>query len=238
MNFKNILLKSTYRIQNIDGSQLQFPGCEYGDVSDKVYQCYRDLQDFSISTFKENLKGDWQLIELTGEFNDLSSSFIHTMIQTHRIWKENWPCNILYVDADIICLNELDIFDRHQQPGGGAMFLPFFWNCGVRWFGFHMPHSQWKVMYDNISNWNFASYDYEQQTYKAMHSAMNHTGLNSKYSDDMFVFNAADTNIDHLDPAYGSAALIHSHASKGPANALKFLKQCWEKYGPPSQNNS
>lgn len=234
MTVKKILLKSTYRIQNIDYSQLNNFG---GNDSDNLFQQYRDLQDFSISTCKENLLGDWELIELTGDFCDLSSSFIHTMIQTHRIWKENWPCDILYVDADIICLNECDFFTVDHSPSS-AMMLPFFWNCGVRYFPYTMPHSQWKIMYDNISNWNYQLYDYEQETYKAMHSGVSHTGMGGEYQDERFIFNVVSLELKEFDPVHAEARMIHAHASKGPTESLKFLKQLWSSYGPPARNNS
>ena len=229
MRVKNILLKSLYKITNVDGSQLKHPTCN----SDEVFAAYRRLQDFSIETFNKNLLGEWELIELNGEFTDLSSSFIHTMIQTHRIWKDNWPCNILYVDADIICLNKCDLFVASQGSGGNAMQLPFFYNCGVRWFPSQMPYSQWRAMYENIEHWNFQMYDYEQETYKAMHSAMQMSGLNP-YGEDM-VFNVAhgetNNNIADFDPYHAKARMIHAHASRGPDQSLAFLKECWRLYG-------
>lgn len=210
---KNILLKSLYRISR--------PTTEpTNQVS--YYEQYREMQDLSIQSFNANLAGDWELIELDGVFDDIASAFIHTFIQTHKIWKEHAPCNILYADPDVLCVRPVDI--RELLPT--QMCLPDLSNCGLRYFDRLTPPTQWNTAYDMLKQWDFHNYCYEQTMYQAMHLCFQmpmpdpQAKIVRQYAD----YNKVFFNVNDFDQS-----IIHTHASRDPQLCLQQLKYLWDQ---------
>lgn len=212
---KNIVLKSLYRISG--------PGTIQGKLGEMVlhYDQYRNMQDLSIQSMQANLLGEWELIELSGVFEDLASSFIHTFIQTHKIWREHAPCNILYVDPDVLCVRPMDIW----QIAPNRMWLPDLSNCGVRYFDRLMPPIQWSTAYEMLKFWDYDNYSYEQSMYQAMDLCFALAGAANRCTT---VNQYSNYEQRFVELAEFSEAFIHVHASRNPQMCLQQLRYLWD----------
>jgi hypothetical protein len=195
------MLKSTYEIP---GETAVFDDFVFGLTN---YKDYKKMQKLSISSFKENLLGEWSLIHLTGTKDTLQESFIFTLEKTYKIWK-NEKCNILYTDPDTLCIKPTQVFNEDFVAGCRH-------NCGVRYFPHDMDSSIWDQVFEHVSKWNYNKYDYEQDIYismyrsgKAITDIVQQAPIYEKF-----------TGIDY------SKNIIHLHSSGGPKKTLMKMRE-------------
>lgn len=216
---QNFLLKSLYRIES--------PGTLHGGLAEMInyYDYYREMQDLSIQSLQTNLQGDWQLIELTGVFDDLASAFIHTFMQTHKIWRQHAPCNILYVDPDVLCVRPVNLWEMMPPTA----FLLEHHNCGVRFFGHQTLPTQWNTGYQMLQTWDYDNYSYEQFLYQAMHLAFT---IGAPSPEPRFVHQYPQYEQGHdyfANLNDFNQYMIHPHASRNPELCVQQLKHIWNQ---------
>jgi len=83
MKASNILLKSFFEIQNTNARLI---GIEVKKTLVDTKDAYLDMQRLSIKSFKKNLAGPWELIQLNGTQPTIQDAFRFVMLETHRIW--------------------------------------------------------------------------------------------------------------------------------------------------------
>lgn len=224
----NLLLKSLYKISN---NNLAGPGTISLDMLDKTYDYYREMQDLSIYSFQKNLKGDWQLIELQGEFDNFQDSLKWTMLETRRIWKHMRPSNILYTDPDTLCVFPSEIFGKflefrmfnnqsiidHQQH----------FNCGVRYFPDVLDNKFWDQIDGMIDTWDMSKYDSEQKIYHSMMWSQDSMPVN--ISQAWVVKQGPFVDLNHMKDTHKKPrSIMHFHSSKNPKKTLDLMKEVWD----------
>lgn len=200
---KNYLVKSLYRIQDIHRY------VSHKTMLDKEnFYHYARMQDLSIKSFQNHLKGEWELIYLQGTLPSLQESFIFTFEKVYQLWKtEN--CNILYADPDTLCLRDVEIFNKNYT----ACFEKNY-TSGIRYINHNLPQENWDLALEKIKTWDYGKYAYEQDV---VYAALNVAG--PKVSELV-----GETPIDELDQVtYNDQKIIHLHSSRDPHNVLKIM---------------
>jgi len=222
----NILLKSLFKIKNHDPIVGQPPS-----AMTHYFSSYRVMQDLSIVSFKKNLQGDWQLIELGGEFSRLSYALRYVMAQTKKIWKTHYPCNILYTDPDTLCIKPLDLFGKFFEfrlfTDGHPLSRKQYHNCGVRYFPKELTDAFWESIDSKMSQWDHKKYDYEQETY--IDCLWEQPSLYKQLSQPQshVVKQITHKGHDAYNNYYSDAAILHVHASRGPTDQLTCMQEYW-----------
>lgn len=155
---KNIILKSLFRITH---KKDHFYPCG-GMFLDDSYEYYRKMQDLSIQSIRANLVDPCRFVELGGTFDSLQDAFIYTFNKTREIWLKHAPCNILYVDPDVLFLRPVYCFSK---PIDLEFHLYGANNCGMRYFSANMSENVWNIMIQKSKQWDHSRYDYEQDMY-------------------------------------------------------------------------
>ena len=236
---KNILLKSLYKIHN----QSDLPAPSRGMTSKKSFECYQEMQKLSIESFKINMAGNWSLVQLGGSFDNLPQAFKYTLHKTRQIHRDNYPCNILYVDPDVLCLEPID-------PWCDTKNIDFHLfgenNCGVRYFKHTMSNKLWQSILSQAKNWDNNNYAFEQDLYIMLEKEA--IKLAGKKLEDYV--SACDLwNQIHQEPNFQSRdenlneheinllvesmqylyehSLVHFHSSRIPCATLSLMKKTW-----------
>ena len=222
----NFLIKDLYKIKN----QLS---CEPNNFTNS-YSSYELMHNLSIQSYKKNLKGTWTLVELMGEKNDIQDCFKSTYLYIKECWHKNYPCNILYTNADTLCVNEIDIFNQFNEfrlfTDDDPIVKGQYINGGVKYFPSHLSCDFWTIYDREISNWNDEDWLYEQNM-----------GINLMFSQDNFD-HAKSQNwvvkqiglvhknlINELNCLKFTHAILHFHSSQNPVSRLHYMEDLWRK---------
>jgi len=106
---KNYLIKGLHKI----GSTVWWPGSNRAWEGD-LYPMYEKMDKISKASFKHHLQGDWELINLVSEAEDVNHVFRQQFQAIYKIWKEE-PCNILYCGSDTQMIKPTEVFDQYQH---------------------------------------------------------------------------------------------------------------------------
>jgi len=166
---KNYLFKSLFKVQD--------PNWEVLDRSHEtnMYDNYLAMHEYSVKSFQHNLGGEWELVFLHGEVENINQAFESTFWAIHNLWHQE-PCNILYTDPDTVAIGKIDPwneFDKfmmfnYTDPKTfvkdnvyGKTFEHWF-NAGVRFFPSSMSEEVWVAGAALAKQWNHSSYNTEQ----------------------------------------------------------------------------
>jgi hypothetical protein len=98
---KNLLITAQYEVTNM-----------YGTTKPEDY---KELTDRCLKSFTKNLKDIDDTITLIGEVNTYHELFQQIYKHIRQIYKDQRPCNILWVDSDNICLRPVEIFGKFKD---------------------------------------------------------------------------------------------------------------------------
>lgn len=167
---KNILVKSLYKIASTDWA------VKDRSKEQDLYEKYVECHELSLESFQRYLKGDWTYEFIGGEFDTIHEALRHTFYEVHRLWKENYPCNILYTDPDTMAIRSFDIWGQYEKfmmfnysepkyfhvKNKYGKIYPTFFNAGVRYFPSTMQESTWNIGLDMADQWDLLDYNTEQ----------------------------------------------------------------------------
>jgi len=76
---------------------------------------YSRLAEFSTSTFKDNLAGQWEYHPIETEIEDKKHDIaFHKVMRQIRLWCEQ-GYNVLFCDTDVICVKPVEIFEKYKH---------------------------------------------------------------------------------------------------------------------------
>lgn len=166
---KNYLVKTLFEVRSTDW--------EVVDRSHEtgLYENYLAMHQLSVGSFKQHLKGDWELKFQGGRVDTIHEAFERTFWFIHDLWHQE-PCNILYTDPDTVAIKDLNVWghisgfrmfnftDPRSYAGENSYqrTFPWFFNAGVRYFSHDMSREIWKQGADMARNWDHSTYDTEQ----------------------------------------------------------------------------
>jgi hypothetical protein len=239
---RNILLKSLYKIHK----QGDMPAPSRAMTSEKSFACYQEMQKLSVESFKSHMAGNWSLVELGGSFGNLQQAFKYTLHKTKQIHQDNYPCNILYADPDVLCLEPIDPWGDHKNLdfhvfGAG--------NCGVRYFKNSMTNKLWKHAISVSRKWDNHNYNFEQDLYISLEkqAIKQLSGTLEDAVSACELWNQVDQvpNIDatHQDCSsqeihdmveqleyHYDVPVVHFHSSRIPCATLLLMKKVWKHH--------
>ena len=195
------------------------------------FQHYQEMHRLSIESFKHNLRGDWDLIELSGEIFGLQQAFQHTMRGIRRIWHERGPCNILYTDCDTLCVKPLDLFGRYPEFrlfSSRPLNLDGHFNCGVRYYPATMDQSVWELQDLLMQSWTPRKYDSEQDIYNVMVWSQQslRDSLNGIPQHDVVIHDDFSPDLLH-EKLSGTHSIMHFLSAGHPKQSLNLMTKTW-----------
>ena len=106
---KNYLIKGLHKI----GSTTWWPGSDRSWEGD-LYPMYQQMDKISKASFAHNLQGNWELINLVSQADDVNHVFRQQFQAIYEIWKSE-PCNILYCGSDTQMIQPTEVFGKYQH---------------------------------------------------------------------------------------------------------------------------
>lgn len=187
---------------------------------------YKAATQLSIETCKQYLKGDYEIIVLSGIVADHQEVFKKNWTAIDELFHKE-PCNILFIDSDTVFLNPVEIFNKffyftlfnYTDPKCELDGKPYF-NCGVRYFPATMNPILWGTYRDWYKDWPNNVWDYEQRGLnKILWHPYNDTNFETVYRPDIVyqAFQSLDSWQDdwNNNVHWLKAGIVHYHGSRG-----------------------
>jgi hypothetical protein len=222
---KNILLKSLFDIQ--DKTAGRKPELM---LANSAFDAYQQMQALSTQSFKKNLQGDWELIELTGTQPNLQSAFRFVMQRTQELWRAHAPCNILYTDPDTLCMRPIDIFGKFKDfrifTDRDPLSRRDYHNCGVRYFPSTLTEEFWHEINGAMSTWHdHVHYAFETDIYR--HAMYTQSDLLD--TPQGWVALQCGLGVPQVTQLSSLPGIWHLMASLGPEHKLKIMQDLWKQ---------
>ena len=229
-NCRNFLVRSLFRIKNNQGGGTPWH-------LDDSFEEYRLMQELSIKSFQKNLLGTWELIELSGKFENIQLTWIEIIKQIQQLWHDQYPCNILWTDTDTLCIKPLDIFGRFQEfrlfTEQDPLTRDQYHNACMKYYPSTLEPDFWMQMQQELDNWNFDKYDTEQlvhtklmwnqsslRTNVAQEQSSIVSQLGHRFNWQVEKFDFEDISQQDLD-----CCILHFHSSRGPSARLDWMQK-------------
>ena len=128
---------------------------------DNIFTEYNKLLDLSSLSAKNNIdEENYERIILSGNVNHIQDVFRNNLKSLYKLWKNNYPCNILYTGPDVIFFKNCkftDKFDKfmmfnYTDPKSGYGFNDYF-NADVKFYPYSMDEKLWDIALDMEQNW-------------------------------------------------------------------------------------
>jgi len=172
---KNIYLSALYKVRDNAGPA-NVGGCKMDCGA--TYAAYKRLYDVSSQSFLNNLQAIDQHVLFEGEFDHIQDGVRECLFFTHKLWKDNAPCNILYAAPDTACLRptmlfgrfaEFRMFNRTPMRNRRKRGFDRLLNADVKYFPFTMDESVWiNGLKMAREQWNYGDWNSEQLVLHAM----------------------------------------------------------------------
>ena len=231
---RNFLVKDLYRIEQVVQD-------EPANLKNS-FDAYENMHHLSIESFKKNLAADWTLIELDGIKENIHQCFISTATSIREIWHKNYPCNILYTNADTLCVHKLDIFGHFDEF---RMFTeddplvfeenPTEWhkknaNAGVRYYPSSLDTEFWNNYDAALKNWDFGNFNYDQDAANDIMLKQKNFDWQKKQGWIAKQIGAQHYKmITELNNTKFDQAILHFHGSQNPNFRLECMQTLWRK---------
>jgi hypothetical protein len=143
--------------------------CERKVFNTTDYDFYKIFLDFSTDTAKYYIdEPEYERVLLSGTYPIIVDAHRDNIKKLYKLWKENYPCNILYTGPDVFFLNKVKFSDKFtkfsmfnycrpdmkHRPEYG---FPDYFNSDVRYFPSTMDEKLWELALEMEKNW--PSYD-------------------------------------------------------------------------------
>ena len=242
---KNYVMRSMYKIE----SPMWFR--DRSDEGD-IYKQYMKMHEISLASIKKYLKGDWEFVFWNEQVDDIQQVFQDHFFKIYDFWKENAPCNILYMGPDNFMQLPTTIFGKfddfmmfnYTDPKSSCeknkwnIQHEHFFNADVRYYPHTMSQDIWNMGLKMAEEWDFDCWNTEQVILnKMLWDQPNRTLENTRqphlayqghmlHADEHF-----DNNLHKSDlwneHSFDKSHIIHFHGSR---NAPSKLQLMWAMY--------
>ncbi len=141
------------------------------------YDFYTKLLEISNTTASKHIQeSEYTRIIFRGEVDHIQDVFRQSLLHLYKVWKENYPCNILYTGPDVIFVKPVsfsDTFDKfmlfnYTDPRSGFGFEHYF-NADVKYYPSTMDEHLWDIALHMEKEWpSYDFWDYEQTIWNKM----------------------------------------------------------------------
>ena len=205
-------------------------------ADNSVREAYNRMWQISKNSARKFLQGEWEEIVWTDTQPSRGEMFKLNWTRVKELWHRE-PCNILYLDADIIFIRPTEIFDKFSEfrmfnwadPKTEYEFLNYY-NAAVRYYPSTMKSETWQVGQNAADYWSLDIYDYEQIVMNRMYWSQ-HISMHDRHWPKL---NWQAVVSDHEDLlqyqnqwnncSINEAHIIHAHGSRGAKQSLEMME--------------
>ena len=147
-----------YKIVGTDGMHSE---SYHNTNSQNVFTEYNNILNISSEGAKKYIdEENYERVILSGEVNHIQDVFRKNLHGLYKIWKDNYPCNILYTGPDVIFINKCKFSDKFEKfmmfnytdPKSGYGFDHYF-NADVKYYPSTMDENLWNIALNMESVW-------------------------------------------------------------------------------------
>jgi len=199
------------------------------------------MHEITLKTLKKFVNGDWELIFLNEETENIKETFRKNFYDIHDLWTQE-PCNILYCGIDVQAIAPVDIFEKYDDfrmfnytdPRSFQDITNFF-NADVRYYSSTMRQEIWDLGLNIAKNWDMVEWNTEQVILNKMMWAQGLTIEQAHKPQLAYQGFALPNYKTELDAWNGcrleDSQLIHWHGSRGVDEKLNLIRQIAEQTG-------
>ena len=143
----------------------------------------------------------YEKVTISEEVPDVYKAQYNTLHNTYKLWKENYPCNILYTDDDIIFFKDISFSDKFTKFSMFNMKNSYqgehTLRCDVRYFPSTMDEETWQLGLEMSTQWPTnaeEAWNYETVIYNKMLWSQKNIELNDVYSPNLYSYRLNDIN--------------------------------------------
>ena len=231
---RNILIAKNYQIQNHTAWHTD------RSTETNLAHNYTQMAELMTASASRYLADLDEIIISTGEQPDIRTAFKHHYAVIQQLW-ESEPVNILYADLDVLFLKPTRIFGTTEHfcmfnltdppsttDAHYGVNIPYYFNCGIRYYPASMSKAVWDLGAELIDNWNPDRWDAEQIVYNIQ---MWSQGIQPEqvYKPELAyqVLSAdpADQYSERFNQIpFSQAQVVHVHGSRGSSNRLALMQ--------------
>jgi len=234
---KNYLIKGMHRI----ASSEWWKGSNRSSEGD-LFELYGQMNEIGKSSFKHFLQGDWELINLVSEAQDVCHIFRQQFLAIYDIWRQE-PCNILYCGADTQMIKPTEVFGKYD---GFRLFnytdpkskpeCEHYLNADVRYYPSTMSQEMWDTVIPQVKNcttWGVDQLLYNWMVWSQGLPPEEIVDPKMAYQGFMIPQGSRELSDEWNGCKIEDANLIHWHGSRGAPLKLRVMQQIQKELGVP-----
>jgi hypothetical protein len=218
---------------------------------DTIFNEYKHVYELCKSSAEKYLEEEnLTRIMFTGEVNHIQDIFRASLKNLYKIWKENYPCNILYTGPDVLFLKPVNFskhFDKFMMFNYTAGHdcksmcgFEHYFNADVKYYPSTMNEDLWKIALEMEATWpDYSFWDYEQIIWNKMLWSQNISITEALHQDYAYQFVCYDKEFyENVDAAnnYNSfplekAKIAHFHNTRNLFDNYNIMKNILDIYG-------
>tara|TARA_B100001057_G_scaffold451635_1_gene494814 strand:+ start:7076 stop:7888 length:813 start_codon:yes stop_codon:yes gene_type:complete len=175
----NIVAMALCRIQ--DNNSLEY---NKDKGADKTFKLYSSMCDILCESADRFVQGDWDFEIIENDVKNYQEIFDKNFGEVYEMWDEG-KNNILFLDLDTFIVNEVDVFDKHEnfqmfnytdpKTLGGkdasnkyGLQHEHYLNAGVRYYPKTMSQDVWDLGWKYAKDWDYDIWGTEQIIFNEM----------------------------------------------------------------------
>lgn len=225
---------SLYKINSTDDSY--HSPSYHRRSSDDIFEHYSKMLEISSASARKHIKeNNYERIVLTGEVSHIQEIFRKSLKDLYALWKENYPCNILYTGSDVLFVKDVSFTDKfnkfmmfnYTDPKSGFGF-PHYFNADVKYYPATMDSSLWTIALEMEASWpSYNEWNYEQIIWNKMMWSQGEECnyfLNPKYAYQLVSLNIQTSN-QFNNYNIDDAAILHCTGTRSLFEKLDFMQR-------------
>jgi hypothetical protein len=236
---KNYLIKGIHNIVSTkwwEGSDRKNEG--------NLYDLYSQMNSLSEDSFAHYLAGDWELINLVSEAQDINHVFRQQFRAIYDIWSRE-PCNILYCGSDTQMIKTTEVFGKYnhflmwnytdpKSDGPCDHYL----NADIRYYPSTMRPEVWEFglkMIDHLDWWGGDQVLYNIMVWCQGLSHKEVIDPTMAYQGFMLPMQSQEYSDQWNNSRLADAHIVHWAGSRGAARTVEVMQSVNKQLQVPTQ---
>jgi hypothetical protein len=196
------------------------------------YDYYKFFLDLSTKTAERYIdEENYERVILSGEYYQIAEAHRDNIKKLYKLWKDNYPCNILYTGPDVFFLQKVKFSDKFKEfslfqycqglEKNPKFGMDVFFDCDIRYFPSTMSESLWYLALELEQRWPsydtvLGEWEFEGYIWNAMLWSQDFDKDHFQHPEYSFQYAGQDldSSIEYNKIPIEDVKLVHCHGSR------------------------